>query len=156
MRPFSRSRLRTSWILKSPVFMPRTPMARFSKSIKTAISGSSERVRPVALKRWPSWEFGRWEGLFGRKDKRSVRKRQARLAGSRDGNLLALPPLTGLHLPGDGDLFASDLVMRVDLEQPFELIDRLVVPPFPAEGDGNVVVAIDLFRIEGQCPLSVS
>jgi hypothetical protein len=36
--------------------MPRTPMARFSKSIKTAISGSSERVRPVALKRWPSWD----------------------------------------------------------------------------------------------------
>src|ERR1700677_1157558 len=124
MRPFSRSRLRTSWILKSPVFMPRTPMARFSKSIKTAISGSSERVRPVALKRWPSWGFGRWEGLFGRKDRRSLRKRQARLTGRRGGNGRALRPLTRLHLPCDGDLFASDLVVRVDLEQPFEVVDR--------------------------------
>ena len=41
MRPFSSSRLRTNWILKSPAFMARTPMARFSKSTKTAISGSS-------------------------------------------------------------------------------------------------------------------
>src|SRR5690606_32820535 len=42
MRPFSRSRLRTSWISNRPPLASFTPMARFSKSMKTAMRGSSD------------------------------------------------------------------------------------------------------------------
>src|SRR5512139_1973475 len=61
MRPFSSRRLRTRSISKRPNLVSRTPMARFSKSMNTAILGSSDML-PLNSARENFSRDGRAEG----------------------------------------------------------------------------------------------
>jgi hypothetical protein len=108
----------------------------------------------------------RWDGLIGRKDRRSPPGRQAALGGPHAENTgrrcqsirpaSELAALALLHGPCDFELLAGDLIFRGDFEEQLELADCFVESPLPAEGHGDVVITVDLFRIELEGPFAVS
>src|SRR5580658_3388340 len=81
---------------------------------------------------------------------------KTRVVGAKHRSSSELSALALLHGPRDFELLTGDLIFGGNFEQQLELADRFVESPLPAEGHGDVVITVDLFRIELEGPFAVS